>query len=89
MSSPNAAGNAGSKYIYRVQVGAYLSKSNAQKMKAAVEAAVRARRKSGKLKEDFSVAVVKDGLFWKVQCGAFAGEANAKKRLEQVRAAGF
>jgi len=75
--------------LYKVQVGAYLSKSNAQKMKAAVEAAVRSRRKSGKLKEDISVACVKDGLFWKVQCGAFANGANAKKRLEQVRAAGF
>lgn len=76
-------------YLYKVQVGAYSSKANATRMKMAVEAAVKKRIKSGKLKENISAAILKDGGLWKVQCGAFSSEANAKKRLQQIHEAGF
>ena len=65
-----------SKY-YRVQVGAFTEKDNANK---------RARQ----LKEKgFSTIIKSDNGMYKVQVGAFTKEANAEKKLKEVQAAGF
>lgn len=65
------------KTLYKVQVGAFRQKANAQKM-------------ADKLKASkIPATVVTVGDLMKVQCGAFSVEANARKRLEQVRKAGF
>lgn len=77
------------KTIYRVQAGAYLIKANADKMKAKIDTAVEKRKSEGKLLEDISVECVKEGSFWKVQCGAFENNENAKKRLSQINDCGF
>lgn len=65
------------KTLYKVQVGAFRQKSNAQKMADKLKAA------------KIPATVVTVGDLMKVQCGAFSVEANARKRLEQVRKAGF
>ena len=75
--------------LYRVQAGAYRVKANAEKQKKEIEAALEKRRKAGKLKEDFSIACLQDGDFWKVQCGAFRIRENADKRLRIIHEAGF
>ena len=65
------------KTLYKVQVGAFRQKENAQRM-------------ADKLKASkIPAKVVTVGDLIKVQCGAFSVEANARKRLKQVRKAGF
>jgi len=65
------------KTLYKVQVGAFRQKANAQKMANMLKAS------------KIPATVVTVGDIMKVQCGAFSVEANARKRLEQVRKAGF
>lgn len=65
------------KTLYKVQVGAFRQKENAQRMADKLKAA------------KIPATVVTVGDLMKVQCGAFSVEANARKRLEQVRKAGF
>ena len=67
-----------SKTIYKVQVGAYKSKSNAYKMLDKVK------------KASFSDAVitVSNGVYH-VQIGAYKSKKNAKSMLEKVKNAGF
>ena len=65
--------------LYRVQVGAYSNRANADKALA-------------KLKEagftDAFIAVV-DGKLFRVQVGAFSKKENAEAQLSKVKAAGF
>lgn len=63
--------------LYRVQVGAYKSRANADKQLAKVKAA------------GFDTYMVQvDGLY-KIQTGAYAKKANAEAQLKKVKAAGF
>lgn len=64
--------------LYRVQVGAYSIKANADKMRDAVKA------------KGFPAFVARgdDGLY-RVQVGAYSVKANAQAMLEKVKAAGF
>ena len=63
--------------LYRVQVGAYKVKANADAQLAKVKAA------------GFSTyLVLVDGLY-KIQVGAFSSKANAQAQLAKVKAAGF
>lgn len=65
------------KVLYRVQVGAYKVKKNADAQLAKVKAA------------GFDTYMVQvDGLY-KIQTGAFSVKANAEKQLAKVKAAGF
>lgn len=66
-----------SKTMYKIQIGAYSKKDNAQKM-------VKRLQKAG-----IAAVIIKDGGFMKVQCGAFTDKANAEKRLLQVKKKGF
>lgn len=66
-----------SKTMYKVQVGAYRQKSNAEKMAAKLKA------------KKIPTTIVMVGDLLKVQCGAFTVEANAQKRLAEVKKAGF
>lgn len=63
--------------IYRVQVGAYSIKANADNMEA-------------KLKKDgYSTIVVKDNGLYKVQVGAYTVKANADRMEAKLKAAGY
>lgn len=65
------------KMIYKIQIGAYREKANAQKM-------------ADKLKKaGFPAAIVTVDDLMKIQAGAFSVRANAEKRLEAVKKAGF
>lgn len=64
--------------LYRVQVGAFSKKANAERKMEAVKAA------------GFDAFITcMDDTLWRVQVGAFAVKANADKMLEKVLAAGF
>lgn len=64
--------------LYRVQVGAFSKKANAERKMQAVKAAG----------FDAFLTCMDDKL-WRVQIGAFTVKANADKMLEKVLAAGF
>lgn len=65
------------KNLYRVQVGAFGIKKNAQNL-------------ATKLKNlGFDTYIVKVGLLYKVQIGAYAVKSNATAMLNKVKAAGF
>lgn len=64
--------------LYRVQVGAFSKKANAEKKMEAVKAAG----------FDAFLTCMDDKL-WRVQIGAFKVKANADNMLEKVNAAGF
>lgn len=64
--------------LYRVQVGAFSKKANAEKKMQAVQAA------------GFDAFLTcMDDTLWRVQIGAFAVKANADKMLQKVQEAGF
>lgn len=66
------------KTIYRVQVGAYLLKANAEKMLAQLQA------------EGFTSSYVKkSGLIYRVQVGAFANKAYADRLMERLTECGY
>ncbi len=67
------------KVLYRVQVGAYSKKDNAERQLAKIKAAGF---------EDAFIAVV-DGILYRVQVGAFSVKANAEAYLDKLKAAGF
>lgn len=67
------------KVLYRVQVGAYSVKKNAENQLAKLKAAGFS---------DAFIAVV-DGKLYRVQTGAFSVKANAEAQLAKVKAAGF
>ena len=63
--------------LYRVQVGAFSKKENAEKMLQKVKAA------------GFDTYIAHNGVYYKVQVGAYQNKANAEKMLQKVKAAGF
>lgn len=65
------------KTMYKIQIGAYRQKSNAQKM-------VSKLKKAG-----IPATIITAGGLMKVQCGAFSVKANADKRLAEVKKKGF
>lgn len=65
------------KVIYRVQVGAYSMKANAEAMKAKLE------------KDGYSTIMVRDNGLYKVQVGAYTVEANALKMEAKLKSAGY
>lgn len=65
------------KVLYKVQVGAYGKKANAENVKAKLK------------KAGFDALVVMVGNLYKVQTGAFSVKANAEALQKKVKAAGF
>ena len=65
--------------LYRVQVGAYSNKENAERQLAKIKAAGFS---------DAFIAVV-DGILYRVQIGAFSVKANAETQCAKVQKAGF
>lgn len=66
------------EYIYRVQVGAYSKKENAENMKQAL------------IKAGFSGAFVKlIGRYYKTQVGAYGVKLNADRMVDRLKAKGF
>lgn len=63
--------------LYRVQVGAYSVKSNADKQLEKVKTA------------GFDTYMVKVGNLYKIQVGAFSKKANADAMMKKIKAAGF
>ena len=63
--------------LYRVQTGAFKSKTNADTMLAKVKA------------KGFDTYMVKVGDLYKIQVGAFKVKANAEAMLKKLQAAGF
>lgn len=63
--------------LYRVQVGAFTDKSNADSMLAKVNAA------------GFDTYVVQSGGYYKIQVGAYSMKSNAEAMLTKVKEAGF
>lgn len=66
-----------SSAMYKVQIGAFKSKANAD-----------AQLKKVKAKK-IDAVVIKSGSYYKVQAGAFSSKANADAQLKKVKAAGF
>ena len=66
-----------SSTIYKVQIGAYISKANAD-----------AQLKKVKAKK-IDATIVKSGSYYKVQVGAYKSKSNAEAQLKKVKAAGF
>ena len=65
------------KTMYKVQVGAYKSKANAEKMAEKLK------------KRGFPTALIQINGLWKVQSGAFAIKNNAELRKTDLKRAGF
>lgn len=63
--------------LYRVQIGAFGSKKNAQYQKSIVK------------NKGFDAIVVQDGGYYKVQVGAFSKKDNAEARLNEIKRSGF
>lgn len=64
--------------LYRVQVGAFARKENAEKLKKQL------------LSKGFNCFITdREGGFYRVQCGAFESESNAIKYRNQIINAGF
>lgn len=63
--------------LYRVQTGAFTSKTNADAMLAKVKA------------KGFNTYMVKVGDLYKIQVGAFKVKANAEAMMKKLQAAGF
>ena len=64
--------------LYKVQVGAYAIKRNAEKQAAKVIAKLGIR-----------TTIVREGIIYKVQCGAFSQYGNAVTMVNKLRKAGF
>lgn len=64
--------------LYKVQIGAYAIKKNAEKQAAKII------EKTG-----LKPIIVKNGILYKVQCGAFSVKSNAEKRKNILVKAGF
>ena len=77
LSGSYAQKPAASGTLYRVQIGAFSSKANADKLLAQVKA------------KGFEAIEVKVGNLYKVQVGAYSKQANANAQLAKVKAAGF
>ena len=62
---------------YKVQVGAFSNRANAEKLLAQVKA------------KGFAAFIAKENNLYKVQVGAFSNKKNAESMLAKVKAAGF
>lgn len=69
--------NSGNGMLYRVQVGAFTKKENADRQLEKVRAA------------RFETYMVKAGDYYKIQVGAYSKKSNADAMLAKVKAAGF
>ena len=74
---PATPAPAASGTLYRVQVGAFSKKENADKTLAAVQA------------KGFDSFITKVGNLYKVQVGAYSVKSNADAQLNRLKAAGF
>jgi N-acetylmuramoyl-L-alanine amidase len=63
--------------LYKVQVGAFSNKSNADNLDKELE------------KKGFSAFVIKEGNLYKVQCGAFSNKSNADSLAKKLNAKGY
>lgn len=77
-SSKKPSAGGGSKKIYRVQIGAFSKKANADNLVK--------QAKSKGFKDAF---VKKEGSLYKVQVGAFSVKKNAENMLKQAKSKGF
>lgn len=75
----SGAGNSGNKsdVLYRVQVGAYSVRSNADNMLAKIKA------------KGFDACIIQVDGMYKVQVGAYSVKANADAQLKRIKNAGF
>ena len=78
-TTQNSASGGSGGVLYRVQVGAYNNKENAERQLAKIKAAGFS---------DAFIAVV-DGVLYRVQIGAYSVKANAEAQLAKVKEAGF
>lgn len=69
-----------SGFLYRVQVGAYRNKANAERAKADL---------IGKGYSAFITTVDVDGILYRVQVGAYSVKSNADAMKQRLQAAGF
>lgn len=76
-SSSSSGGSATAGTVYRVQVGAYKSKGNADVMLASLK------------NEGFSGFIVTAGDIYRVQVGAFSSKDNAENMLAKLKKAGI
>lgn len=63
--------------LYKVQVGAYKEKANAEKVASKLK------------KAGFNTAIIKENGYFKVQCGAFANKENADKLINKLTKVGY
>ena len=63
--------------LYKVQVGAYKEKANAEKVASKLK------------KAGFNTAIIKENGYFKVQCGAFANKENADKLINKLTKIGY
>lgn len=75
--SSNTNNTTTNKTIYRVQVGAYSSKTNAEKQLVKVKAA------------GFDAYIVQVNGVYKIQVGAYSVKPNAESMLKKLKSAGF
>lgn len=74
--SPAPQPKPGPKKLWRVQVGAFNKKKNAEALAARLK------------KDGFDAYVMHDG-FWRVQCGAFRERENADALAARLKKAGY
>ena len=77
LSGDSSGGGTAAGTIYRVQVGAYKSKGNADVMLASLK------------NKGFSGFIVTAGDIYRVQVGAYQSKANADNMLKSLKAKGF
>jgi beta-lactamase superfamily II metal-dependent hydrolase len=65
------------KTLYKIQLGAFKNRPNAEKTAAVVRA------------QKFPAAVIQINGLWKVQSGAFSIKSNAEKRLKDIHEAAY
>jgi N-acetylmuramoyl-L-alanine amidase len=68
---------ANQKVLYKIQVGAFSKKENADKLKDELN------------KKGYEAIVVKDGKYWKVQTGAFSNPDGAKRLSDKLTKDGY
>lgn len=76
-SKPNTTPSVDNKTVYRVQIGAFTNKINAENMLKKIKAA------------GFEAYMVTIGKTYKIQVGAFTKKTNADSMLKKLKNAGF
>lgn len=77
VTTPGTSESVSGKVLYRVQVGAYANKANAEKQMATIK------------NKGFDAITVNASNLWKVQVGAYSNKANAVAMQSKLKAAGF